>query len=141
MGFWRRLLAGETEDHIAQLIRMDPSSLPDRGDFALRKFQMLLEGTDTLTIPLDGKAKEAHARLVQMGQRALPALRVKNQRLIADYQAYCEWLKGGPSANPYENYSLRSDAEKQHRHVMEMQQARIMDVIQEIESLAARVRT
>jgi hypothetical protein len=96
----------------------------------------IIGGADRLTIPLEGRAKEAHSRLVNIGSRALPALREKNERLIAEHQAYREWLRTGLSSNPLENYSLKSDAEKQYRHVIEMQQARVLNVIKEIEAAA-----
>jgi heme oxygenase len=78
----------------------------------------LLKSSETLERNLTGKQKKAHDKLVKLGAKAL---------------AYTERLKSGSSSNPLENYSMRSDAEKYYRYIIEMKQARIMDVIEEIE--------
>jgi hypothetical protein len=96
------------------------------------KIYKLLQGCENLERHPQGDAKRAFEELVALGPKALPALEKINQSQIAEYQTYCEKLKSGPSANPYENYGLRSDAQKQHRHVIEMRQARIVDVIEAI---------
>lgn len=82
--------------------------------------------------PLTGAAKAAHDWLVNRGTRALPALEAANRRLIDRHVAYSEHLKSGPSWNPYENYGQRSHAERAYRYVIEVQQARVVDVIEEI---------
>ena len=99
-----------------------------------RNISKLLKSSETLEQSPQGEAKRAHDTLVRIGARALPALRAKNKRLIAEHQAYSESLKSGPSPNPYENYALKSDAEKRYRYVIEVRQARIVDLIEEIES-------
>lgn len=98
-----------------------------------RKISKLLKSCETLERSPQGEAKRAHDTLVKMGAKALPALRAKNEQLIAEHQRYSEWLKSGPSPNPYDNYALKSDAEKRNRYVIEIKQARVVDVIEEIE--------
>ena len=93
----------------------------------------LLKSCDTLERYPQGESKRAYEILVKIGSRALPALRAKNEQLIAEHQAYSDRLKAGQSSNPYENYALKSDAEKRYRYVIEIKQARIVDVIEEIE--------
>jgi len=94
----------------------------------------LIKSSDTLERYPEGESKRAYDRLVKMGPRALQALQARNARLIAEHQAYSESLKVGPSWNPYENYGQKSDAEKRYRYVIEIRQARIVDVITEIET-------
>lgn len=66
--------------------------------------------------------------------KRIASLEGKNDRLIAEWLAYSERLKTGPSSNPFENYDMRSDAEKCYRYVIETKQARVVDVIKQIES-------
>lgn len=82
--------------------------------------------------PLTGSARAAHDRLVKWDKQALPALESANRRLIDKHVWYSEHLKSGPSSNPYENYGRRSNQEKAYRYVIELQQARVVDVIEEI---------
>ena len=98
-----------------------------------RNITKLLKSCETLERSPRGESNRAHDALVKIGARALPALRAKNERLIAEHQAYSEWLKSGPSANPYENHALKSDAEKKYRYILEIKQARVVDVIENIE--------
>ena len=102
-----------------------------------RNVSKLLKSCETLERSPQGESKHAHDTLVKFGARALPALRAKNEQLIAERQAYSEWLKSGPSSNPNENYSLRSDAEKRYRCVIEVKQARVVDLIEEIEHIGS----
>lgn len=81
---------------------------------------------------LTGRAKAAHEWLVKRGMRALPGLEAANRRLIERHVAYSEHLKSGPSWNPYENYGRRSDQERAYLYVIELQQARVVDVIEQI---------
>ena len=93
----------------------------------------LLKSCDMLERYPEGEPRQAHEILVKIGSRALPALKAKNEHLIAEHQAYSRWLKKGPFSNPYENYALKSDADKRYRYVIEIKQARVVDVIEEIE--------
>ena len=83
--------------------------------------------------PLSGSAKKAHDWLVQAGPSALPKLRSASRKLIDKHVAYSEYLQSGPSANPMENYGRRSYSERAYRYVIEIQQSRIIDVIEAIE--------
>jgi hypothetical protein len=96
----------------------------------------LLKSCETLELSLQGKPKRAHDKLVKLGAKALPTLRSRNRRLIAEHRAYSDWLKSGPSTNPFQNFGLKSDTEKHHRYVIEMKQARVADVIEDIERSA-----
>lgn len=98
----------------------------------------LIESSETLGRSPTGQSKRAHDSLVKMHRRALPALRKRNEQLIVEHVAYSEALKAGPSWNPYENYQQKSDAEKHYRYVIEIKQARIVDVIEAIERSSTR---
>lgn len=95
----------------------------------------LLNSCETLEQIPQGESKKAYDTLVKMGAKVLPALKDKNAQLINEHLLYSEWLKSGSSPNPYENYALKSNAEKRYRYVIEVKQARIVDVMEEIEGI------
>jgi hypothetical protein len=102
--------------------------------FAISRYiSNMLKSCETLERSPKGEAKHAYDTLVNLGAKALPALRAKKEQLIAEHQVYLEWLNSGASSNPYKNYSQKSDAEKRYRYVLEVKQARIIDLIEEIE--------
>ena len=48
----------------------------------------LTESGDRFEHTAPGKAKRAHDRLVKMGRKALPGLRLRNEQLIAEHAAF-----------------------------------------------------
>jgi hypothetical protein len=129
---WRRFSISGRIQALTKSVTV--SSVQHPGDIALQKFGAMFGVGDKPATPLNGSAKKAHDILVRMGPRALPALRAHNQRLIAEHEAYSEWLKSGPSQNSYENYGRRTVAEKAYRYVIELRQDRIVDVIEAIKA-------
>ena len=70
--------------------------------------------------------------MISYGDIALPMLEEYNLYLLNEHQRYCEKLKSGSSENQYNNYSRKSEYQKQYRYVIEFRQARIVDVIEAI---------
>ena len=104
-----------------------------------RDIARLLAGAEGLERSPQGEAARAREALGRAGPAALPALRSANARLTAEYEACYRQLKAGPLAGPlaepgpFANYALKTEAQKRHRHVVATRQARVADVIAEIE--------
>ncbi len=93
----------------------------------------LTKSSDTLDRSPEGESKRAFDRLVKIGSRALPTLQARNLKLIGQHERYSNQLKSGSFWNPYDNYGAKSDSDKRYRYVIEIKQARVVDVIEEIE--------